>query len=126
MRADQHQSLSRERPLGPVQSSPVRSISEWSSKPLLVISSSQQVVTELAQAFSSRQLAFRQEFASKLLHLSLLSSQSSTLPFSEFSVLLEEIARGSFCLWSHRNPACLDLESSQELWESGSSPFAIA
>ena len=94
---DQHQSLSRERPLGPVQSSPVRSISEWSSKPLLVISACQQVVTELSQAFSSRRLAFRQEFASELLHLSLLSSQSSTLPFSEFSLLLEEIARGSFC-----------------------------
>ena len=53
--------------------------------------------TELAQAFSSRQLAFRQEFASELLQLLFFSSKSSTLPFSDFSVLLEEIARGSFC-----------------------------
>ena len=34
--------------------------------------------------------------------------------------------RSRIVLWSHRNPARLDLESSQELWESGSSPFAIA
>ena len=100
-RVDQHQSLSRERPLGPVQSSPVRSISEWSSKPLLVISACQQVVTERSQAFSSRRLAFRQEFASELLHLSLLSSQSSILLF-----------RTSPCFW-RKSLAVLSVVSSQ-------------
>ena len=89
-------SLSRERPLCPVPSSPVRSVSAWSPKPLLVLSSSQTVVHELSQAFSGHQLAFRQEFVSELLHFSVLSSQSGTLPFEDFSILLEEIAYGFF------------------------------
>ena len=96
-RADQHQSLSRERPLCPVQSSPARSVSAWSSKPLLVISSCQQVVTELSQAFQCQPSAFRQEFASELLHFSLLTPHAGVLPFGGFSMLLEEITRGSFC-----------------------------
>ena len=112
-RADQHQSLIRERPLRPVPSSPVRSVSAWSPKPLLVLSSSQTVVHELSQAFRGHQLAFRQEFVSELLHFSILSSQGGTLPFEDFSILLDEIA---FLLWSHRNSSCFDLESSQELW----------
>ena len=58
----------------PVPSSPVRSVSAWSPKPLLVISSTQTVVNELSQAFSGQQLAFRQKFVSELLHFSLLSS----------------------------------------------------
>ena len=95
-RADPHQSLIRERPLCPVPSSTVRSVSAWSPKPLLVLSSSKSVVQELAQAFSGQQLVFRQEFVSELLHFSILSSQSGTLPFEDFSMLLEEIAYGSF------------------------------
>ena len=54
------------------------------------------VVHELSQAFSCQQLAFRQEFVSELLHFSILSSQAGTLPFEDFSILLEEIACGSF------------------------------
>ena len=96
MRADQHQSLIRERPLCLVPSSPVRSVSAWSPKPLLILSSSQTVVHELSQAFSGQQLAFRQEFVSELLAFSILSSQSGTLPFEDFSILLDEIAHGSF------------------------------
>ena len=65
-------------------------------RPLLVLSSSQTVVHELSQAFSCQQLAFRQEFVSELLHFSVLSSQLGTLPFEDFSILLEEIACGSF------------------------------
>ena len=95
-RADQHQSLIRERPLCLVPSSTVRSVSVWSPKPLLVLSSSKSVVQEIAQAFRGQQLAFRQEFVSELLHFSVLSSQSGTLPFEDFSILLEEIAYGSF------------------------------
>ena len=81
-RADQHQSLSRERPLRPVPSSPVRSVSAWSPKPLLILSAGQTVVEELSQA-SCQQLA--------------LSSLSGALPFEDFSMVLEEVARGSFC-----------------------------
>ena len=77
-------------------SSPVRSVSAWSLKPLLVLSSSPTVVHELSQAFSGHQLAFRQEFVSELLHFSVLSSQSGTLLFEDFSILLDEIAIGSF------------------------------
>ena len=96
-RADKHQSLSGERPLCPVQSSPVRSVSAWSSKPLLVLSAGQTVVEELSQAFSCQQQSFRQEFVPELLHFSLLSSQFGALPFEGFSIVLDEIARGSFC-----------------------------
>ena len=64
--------------------------------PLLVLSASQTDVQELAQAISGQQLAFRQEFVSELLRFSVLSSQSGTLPFEDFSILLEEIAHGSF------------------------------
>ena len=91
--ADQHQSLSRERPLRPVPSSPVRSVSVWSPKTLLILSASQTDVDELSQAFSCQQLAFRQEFASEL-----LPPQSGALPFEDFSILLDEITRGSFRL----------------------------
>ena len=55
----------------------------------------QTVVEELSQAFSCQQLAFKQEFVSELLHFSILSSQLRALPFEDFSILLEEIARGS-------------------------------
>ena len=66
-----HQSLCRERPLCPVLSSSfVRSVSTPSSKPLLVLSACLSDVAELAQAFSSQQLAFRRKFASKLFHFS--------------------------------------------------------
>ena len=88
--------LSGERPVCPVPSSPVRSVSAWSPKPLLVLSSTQTVVNELSQAFSGQQLAFRQKFVSELLHFSVLPSQSGSLPFEAFSILLEEIAFGSF------------------------------
>ena len=57
------------------------SVSALSPKPLLVLSSSQTVVHVLSQAFSGHQLASRQEFVSEILHFSLLSSQSGTLPF---------------------------------------------
>ena len=77
-------------------SSPVRSESAWSPHPLLVLSASQLVVAELSQAFSCQQLAFRQEFASELLHFSLLPSHSGLLPFNDFSALLEEIICVSF------------------------------
>ena len=78
-------------------SSPVRSVSTCSSLPLLVLSSGQSVVAELSQAFQCQQSAFRQEFASELLHFSLLTPHAGVLPFSGFSMLLEEITRGSFC-----------------------------
>ena len=78
-------------------SSPVRSVSTCSSLPLLVLSSGQSVVAELSQAFQCQQSAFRQEFASELLHFSLLTPHDGVLPFSGFSMLLEEITRGSFC-----------------------------
>ena len=51
---------------------------------------------ELSQAFSFQQLPFRQEFASQLLHFSILSSRSGSLPIEAFSILLEGIAFGSF------------------------------
>ena len=78
-------------------SSPVRSVSTCSSLPLLVLSSGQSVVAELSQAFQCQQSAFRQEFASELLHFSLLTPHAGVLPFGGFSMLLEEITRGSFC-----------------------------
>ena len=78
-------------------SSPGRSVSTCSSLPLLVLSSGQSVVAELSQAFQCQQLAFRQEFASELLHFSLLTPHAGVLPFCGFSMLLEEVTLGSFC-----------------------------
>ena len=97
-RADQHQSLTRERPLCPVPSSQVRSVSAWSPKPLLVLSSSQTVVHELSQAFSGHQLAFRQEFVSKLLHFSILSSQMISPFFWMKSLSVPSLVSSSFLL----------------------------
>ena len=118
-RADQHQSLSRERPLRPVPSSPVRSVSARSPN-----SSCQTVIHELSQAFSCQQLAFRQEFVSELWHFSLLSSRAGALSLQNFSILLDEIPR--ITLWSHCNPTCLHLESRQELWGPRASCLALS
>ena len=95
-KADQHQSLSGERPFVS------RAVFTFQfpralQKNLLVLSASQSVAAELSQAFQCQQLAFRQEFASELLHFPLLPSHSGLLPFNDVSGLLAEIIRGSFC-----------------------------
>ena len=124
-RADQHQSLIRERPSCPVPSSTVRSVSAGSPKPLLVLSSSQSVVQELAQAFSGQQLAFRPEFVSELLHFFHPVVSVRNTPLRRF---LHTSGRNClrFFLWSHRGPACFDLESSQELWNPRASTVTVS
>ena len=71
-------------------SSPVCSVPAWSSEasPVsqLVPISREETLTSTANSWLS----------SELLHFSILSSQSRALPFDGFSILLEEIARGSF------------------------------
>ena len=83
--------------LCPVLSSPVRSVSTCSSLPLLVLSSGQSVVSELSQAFQCNSRHLGKSSLPNSCIFSLLTPHAGVLPFGGFSMLLEEITRGSFC-----------------------------